>query len=101
MAATQGVLTSSDQRHSYTDGLSNVSVPIFFVAGANDQLAAPALIRRALQKVQSDEVRFEVLSRSNGYAHDYGHVDMLLGVHAADEVLPLLVDWLATRGTQG
>lgn len=101
MAATQGVLTSSDQRHSYTDGLSNVSVPIFFVAGANDQLAAPALIRRALQKVQSDEVRFEVLSRSNGYSHDYGHVDMLLGVHAADEVLPLLVDWLATRGTQG
>ena len=89
------------ETHSYTDGLAKVSVPIFFVAGANDQLAAPALMRRALMKVQSKEVAFEVLSRANGYSHDYGHVDMLLGLTAADEVLPLLVDWLEERRNEG
>lgn len=96
-AARSGVLTNSSETHSYTDGLSKVSVPIFFVAGANDQLAAPALMRRALSKVQSEKVEFEVLSRANGYSHDYGHVDMLLGVTAAEEVLPLLVDWFEDR----
>ena len=100
-AAKRGVLTNTMETHSYTDGLAKVSVPIFFVAGANDQLAAPALMRRALMKVQSKEVAFEVLSRANGYSHDYGHVDMLLGLTAADEVLPLLVDWLEERRNEG
>ena len=58
-------------------------------------------MRRALMKVQSKEVAFEVLSRANGYSHDYGHVDMLLGLTAADEVLPLLVDWLEERRNEG
>ena len=96
-AARRGVLTNDAETHSYTGGLEKVSVPIMFVAGANDQLAAPALMRRALSKVRSEQVQFEVLSRANGYSHDYGHVDMLLGVTAAEEVLPLLVDWFVER----
>ena len=83
-----------------TGGLEKVSVPIFLIAGANDQLAAPALMRRALSKVTSERVAFEVLSRANRYSHDYGHVDMLLGVTAADEVLPLLVAWFVEQDNE-
>ena len=100
LAARRGVLTNEAQTHSYTGGLEKVSVPIFLIAGANDQLAAPALMRRALSKVTSERVAFEVLSRANGYSHDYGHVDMLLGVTAADEVLPLLVDWFVEQDNE-
>ena len=71
------------------------SVPIFLLRSQR-----PARGTSLMRRVDEGTVQrgcFRVLSRANGYSHDYGHVDMLLGLTAADEVLPLLVDWLEER----
>ena len=72
-------------------------MPIFFVVGSLDQMAPPAVMVEAFQKVGSKQKRIEVLSRANGYTHDYGHVDLVLGKSAPAEVFPLLEEWLAAH----
>ena len=85
---------SADGSHDYTRGLAGVEVPLFFVAGSLDQLAPPAQALEAYARVGSKDKRVEVFSRANGYAHDYGHVDLVLGRTAAQEVFPELLGWL-------
>ncbi|MBT6178396.1 MAG: alpha/beta fold hydrolase [Deltaproteobacteria bacterium] len=92
--AADGYLSSEDGHHNYTDGMKKIEVPIFFVVGGLDQMAPPAVMVEAFRKVQSKDKRIEILSRANGYAHDYGHVDLVLGKTAPREVFPLLEQWL-------
>ena len=90
----QDSFRSADGSHDYTAGMAAVEVPVFFVAGALDQLAPPAQALEAFARVGSTAKRVEVFGRANGYAHDYGHVDLVLGQTAAAEVFPVLLDWL-------
>jgi len=90
----QGYLSSVDGRYNYTEGMKKIDVPIFFVVGSLDQMAPPSVMVEAFQKVKSANKRIEILSRANGYAHDYGHVDLVLGKSAPREVFPLLEKWL-------
>ena len=92
-----GEFRSSDGRYNYTQGLSAIEVPIFFVVGALDQLAPPTTMLSAYRRVGSADKRIEILSRANGYLHDYGHVDMVLGESAPAEVFPLLAGWLVSH----
>ena len=91
----KGYLTSADGLYNYTDGMKKIEVPIFFVVGILDQMAPPSVMVEAFRKVSSKEKRIEILSSANGYAHDYGHVDLVLGKTAPREVFPLLEQWLA------
>jgi len=97
LAGTFGedTLRSVDGGHDYTGALGRVEVPLFFVAGALDQLAPPAQALEAYARVGSKDKRVEVFGRANGWAHDYGHVDLVLGETAAAEVFPVLLEWLA------
>ena len=92
-----GEFRSMDGRFNYTQGLSSIEVPIFFVVGALDQLAPPTTMLKAYRSVSSDHKRIEILSRANGYAHDYGHVDLVLGETAPQEVFPMLAQWLVSH----
>jgi len=94
-----GDFHSADGEYNYSQGLSHIEVPIFFVAGAMDQLARPVAIFDAYSRVSSTDKRIEILSRANGYSHDYGHVDMVLGESAPEEVFPMLAEWLVAHDT--
>lgn len=88
-------LRSWDRKYDYTRGMKRIRTPIFFIAGALDQLAPPAVLLEAYARISSTDKRIEILSRANGYRADYGHVDMAMGTHAPDEVFPLIARWLA------
>ncbi len=90
-------LRSWDRSHDYTRGLRSIRIPLFFIAGALDQLAPPNVLLEAYHRISSPDRRIEILSRANGYRADYGHVDMTMGVHAPQEVFPLIADWLAAH----
>ena len=92
-----GRMRSADCQHDYTAGLSAIWVPIFFVAGALDQLAPPSVMAEAFRRVSSTDKRIEVLSRANGYRADYGHVDLAIGRHAPREAWPLYLRWLVAH----
>lgn len=89
-----GFLASADGRINYSEGMSQIEVPIFFVVGSLDQMAPPVVMIDAFKRVRSKDKQIEILSRANGYTHDYGHVDLVLGKSAPAEVYPLLERWL-------
>jgi hypothetical protein len=65
------------------------------MAGSRDVQAVPESIDatvRALSHAPELEVRR--LGRAFGHADDYGHVDLVVGKRAHEEVLPLIVDFL-------
>lgn len=94
LASEDGHFRSADGAHDYTAGMADIEVPIFFLVGQLDHLAPPALFREVYPRVKAPEKRIEVLSVANGYHHDYGHLDLVIGESAPAEVYPLLVDWV-------
>ena len=50
----------------------------WFIAGLGDEvLGHPEDVLRMIQECQFADVRYTLLSKAEGYCHDYGHADML------------------------
>jgi pimeloyl-ACP methyl ester carboxylesterase len=92
-----GALQSLDGSWDYAARLSKITVPMFVAAGSVDQLAPPAVVAFAYRSLSSTDKKIEVFSRANGYAADYGHVDLVLGETAPVDVFPVLAAWLETH----
>ncbi len=90
---TLGAFMCRQQQWNYTEEMRRIEVPVFFIAGAVDQLASPVSLIAGYERVKGPK-RLEILSRANGYRHDYGHLDLVVGKHVAEEVHPLLIGWL-------
>jgi pimeloyl-ACP methyl ester carboxylesterase len=93
-AVSKHHLASWDGKWDYTENLKLITAPILFATGALDQLVPPAIVMYAYNHVSSADKKLLVLSRANGFAHDYGHVDSVLGETAPTDVFPLLGDWV-------
>jgi len=86
---------------SFGDHLERVTVPVLLVAGSHDGLTPPHDIADVAERIGSADKTFRVVGRSHGFAHDYSHVDLVLGRHAHRDVFPLVTDWLdAHRPTE-
>lgn len=94
--ADGGDLRAIRDRFSYTEYLDAIERPLLFLAGVQDRLAPPELVREVYERVSSRRKRFLVLGRQNGQRHDYGHGDLLLGKWCSEEVFPHILDWLRT-----
>lgn len=69
--------------------------PMLLVAGAHDRLVPVEKARETLSRCTHPQSRLIELSRNRGHTADYGHVDLLLGKHAAREVFPQIEAFLA------
>jgi hypothetical protein len=78
-------------------------MPVLMVAGAGDTLWAPVGACEALHRIVTAADRtFLVFGKAQGHTTDYGHVDLIVGRPAREEVWPRLVEWLDARsGTRG
>lgn len=74
--------------------LASVHTPALFLAGAADQIAPPEAVEAAFLAWGAADKRFEVLGRTSGAGHDYGHGDLAVGVAAVTEVFPRLREFL-------
>lgn len=79
---------------SFTDHLERVRVPMLIVAGSEDRLTPAPDIAEVAERLGSADKTFLVAGRATGFAHDFSHVDLLLGRHAHTDVYPRLVEWL-------
>jgi len=70
----------------YAEVLSAGDVPVLAIAGSADVQCSPEAAER------HGELR--VFGRSEGHREDYGHFDLIMGSHAAQEVWPTLEEWL-------
>ena len=99
-SATNHRLQSADGLTDYTAGMGRIQTPIFFVAGALDQLAPPVVVAEAYRRVHSPVKRIAVIGRAAGFTEDYGHVDLAIGRRARIEVYPLYLKWLVEQDRQ-
>lgn len=93
----RGAFTSVDGSKDYATSLSGIDVPLLVIAGRADHIAPPDRVQPWVEHAGSEDLSFEVLGKANGFRHDYGHLDMAVGLDAPAEVHPLLMGFLDGR----
>ncbi|WP_374347615.1 alpha/beta fold hydrolase [Chitinimonas sp.] len=69
--------------------------PILYLAGSADRVRGhPDDVARFIAECGPHTHEQCFLGRSSGLQHDYGHLDMLTGRHAPQEVFPMAEQWL-------
>lgn len=83
-----GALCDRHDRFDYVAALQAVRLPVLVMAAHGDQVCSPAAARPAAEALDSRDLTWEELGEG------WGHLDLLVGRRAADEVFPLVLDWL-------
>ena len=99
--ARDGVFSSVDGGVDYRAGLARVTTPMLLIAGSADRVATPASVTRAFDHLSAPPAAYLEFGRAHGHSADYGHVDLILGRRAPDEVFSAVADWLAARACEG
>ncbi|MER6140333.1 alpha/beta fold hydrolase [Streptomyces sparsogenes] len=94
--APSGAFRSADGRTDYWQALGRVTLPAVVGIGAGDSFHASPARARKLADHLGGPTEFTVFGRETGLSWDPGHVDVLRGTRAQEQVLPKLVAW--TRG---
>ena len=92
-----GHLRSVDEQEDYTLGMEQIETPVLLVAGRVDHVVPAWSVRAAYDAWGSADKEFVVLGRGWGQRFGYGHGDLVLGDGVAEELFPLVGDWLVAR----
>jgi len=79
---------------SFGDQLERIQVPILVISGSRDRLTPPADLERLVSRLGSRDKSYFLAGHASGLAHEYSHVDLVLGRHAPDEIYPRVTQWL-------
>lgn len=89
---------SADRNLDYRARLAGIRTPVLVVCAPEDRLGVPRAVKRATELLPAHHLL--ELSRENGFSTDYGHIDMLFGRQAPDEVFPHLIAFLVSQTEQ-
>jgi polyhydroxyalkanoate synthase len=79
---------------SIRDNLHRIETPTLIIAGAIDSLTPPDDLKYVFDRISSRNKEFVVVGRASGASEDYGHVDLILGKNAAQDVFPMIESWI-------
>jgi pimeloyl-ACP methyl ester carboxylesterase len=82
------------KRLEYFRELGRIKTPAFILAGTFDRLTPPADLRYVYDEISSKDKKFILFGRDSGCRHDYGHIDLVLGKYAREEIYPHIHQWL-------
>lgn len=97
----EGSFCSLDHRVDYRAALREITTPLLVVNGSIDRLATPEGAELALEHLAAAPTTYLEFGRRHGHAADYGHVDLIFGRYAPDEVFPAVADWLVRTAAPG
>jgi pimeloyl-ACP methyl ester carboxylesterase len=97
MWSSEQVFCSEDRSVDYRAELGRIETPLLAAAGADDRLAPPSSVRLGVDEVSSRDRTFIEFGERSGFSTDYGHIDLIFGRDAPDEVFPKVRDWLSRR----
>lgn len=92
-----GALTNATGELDALAALGAFTVPTLVITGRADHIASADRALPLYDAVGTDDRGRVVASRAAGFSADYGHMDLTMGDHAAQEIYPLIVDWLETH----
>ena len=71
-----------------------LALPVLFMVGGADRLGTPKSLHAAFEAWGGPK-KFVLLAKSEGYVADYGHMDMVTGPKAPEEVFAPIIAFLA------
>jgi pimeloyl-ACP methyl ester carboxylesterase len=86
--------SSATGAYLYESQLAKIGAPVLALSGAADRVAPPSSVAAAVARLASPDVRYREMGVRHGDRADYGHLDLLVGRSAPDEVYPLILDFL-------
>ncbi len=89
-----GEFTSADRQTPYGANLDRIRIPTLVITGKLDALCPPAAAREVFQKIGTLDKGYRVIGTANGFTGDYGHLDVVIGNRAREDVFPLVYGWL-------
>ncbi len=88
----------SENGEPYLKNFDQCRVPLLIIAGSKDLMAPPEAVKAAVTGDQAaGERTYRIFGKAEGCQEDYGHIDMIVGKNAQDEVYPLILEWLLRR----
>ncbi len=88
---------SADGASSYRDGLANIRIPVLLIGGAADSIAPPEALKKVYSELASKDRDLMIFWSDPDEDIGYGHLDLILGKNARNEVFPLIRRWLESR----
>ena len=89
-----GTFRSGDEATDYRANLSHITAPALIIAGAGDRLASPDVVGFAFDRIGSPRKHYREFAKRLGDHADYGHVDLIFGRRAPEEVFPAISNWI-------
>jgi polyhydroxyalkanoate synthase len=74
--------------------MNSLHAPLFAIFGADDPLTPPRTVESFHEKVCAPDKKMLLLSKENGFADDYSHLDLVFGKEAPAEVFKPIAEWL-------
>ncbi|MGA9526399.1 MAG: alpha/beta fold hydrolase [Myxococcaceae bacterium] len=87
-----GRFESLDGTVDYRRDMSRIRVPVLVVAGKADRLASPPAVKDGFRALGGPK-EWLLLAEENGAVADYGHVDLIVGTRADEELWPRVLDF--------
>ncbi|GEM_PF-5502442 len=79
---------------SYSARLPKFTVPQLWLAAPADYFVPPAMVYAAYSLSGAADKTFVEANKASGFSVDYGHGDLMIGVHTPKETYPLMLGWL-------
>ena len=90
-----GQWNSVDGKVDYRESMKNINVPTLVAGGRIDYLCPVKNTQLAHELLGSEHKKLQLYGTADGHQHDYGHIDLVMGRHTRDEVVPDILAWLA------
>ncbi len=81
----------------YMERISEITVPTLVIAGSLDQLVPAVTAEYLFERLGSTDKTIRVFGLAQGDHIDFGHVDLSVGIHAAEDIYPVIANWLLNR----
>ncbi len=92
-AAQKRVWRVNDALVDVFENLPNLHVPLFAIFGAADPFVPVPTIDGFFSAIPIEDKKLLLLSKENGHAADYSHVDLAMGPEIHKEVVKPIVEW--------
>ncbi len=92
---------SADGTTDYSALSGRIREPVLVIRGEADRIVPQSDVEWGFEQVGSPTKRIVTVGRSSGGRADYGHVDLLFGDQAPEEVYPLIAGWLEDHAESG
>lgn len=93
------IMSDRYEMFDFTESLERITTPILIVAGSKDGLTPARDLEHVYKRVASRDKAFRIIGKKEGFAHDYSHADLILGLYAPTDVYPVILEWLEAHRT--